>query len=103
MEDSARSDDVPQSARQEAPGQQRDAGAIDRTRAPHVLAHRSHWYVPARYDGTLFQNLEVKTMFAMPVSHCSDYQYFTKNLAFNGLQRQHRLVVHQPPASEVRQ
>jgi hypothetical protein len=59
--------------------------------------------VPAHYDGMAFQNLVVKTMFAMPIlgrppagineinntvaSHYGDYQYFTNNLTFDKLKQ----------------
>jgi hypothetical protein len=65
--------------------------------------HSIRGNVPAHYDGMQFQNLIVKTMFAMPIlgrppasvaeinntvaGHYADYQYFTNNVTFDKLKQ----------------
>jgi hypothetical protein len=80
--------------------------AIDRVRFTgdyRFEAHTIRGTVPAHYDGMGFQNLVVKTMFAMPIlgrppasvteinntvnGHYSDYLNFTNNLTFANLQK----------------
>lgn len=80
--------------------------ALDRLRFSGDYRFESHSIlgtVPAHYDGMQFQNLVVKTMFAMPIlghppasvteinntvsSHYADYLQFTNNLNFDKLKQ----------------
>ena len=80
--------------------------ALDRLQFSGDYRFESHAItgrVPAHYDGMAFQNLVVKSMFAMPIlgrapasvaeinntvnSHYSDYQLFTNNLTFDRLKQ----------------
>ena len=80
--------------------------AIDRVKFTgdyRFEAHTIRGTVPAHYDGMAFQNLVVKTMFAMPIlgrppasvaeinntvnGHYADYLNFTNNLTFATLQK----------------